>query len=164
MPPTERPTQSPVDRKSVPKTGSSLPATHRVVRRQHRNERTEDYVEAIYRLKEDGEKVRIVSLQSIFGVSHVTVIRALERLEQEGLIRRGKEGIELREKGRLLAISCYERHRTVEKFLRRLGVSKESARRDAEGIEHHLGEETLRAMENFIADQEPGGSTHSAGG
>lgn len=137
--------------KSPPASAHSQPATHRAVRRQHRVERMEDYVEAIYRLEEEGTEVRIVALQGVFGVSHVTVIRALDRLAKEGLVSRGKKGIRLLEKGRRLAIACYERHRTVEAFLRALGVSAEVARRDAEGIEHHLGGETLAAMERFVA-------------
>jgi DtxR family transcriptional regulator, manganese transport regulator len=39
----------------------------------------------------------------------------------------------------------------VEKFLLHLGVSAATARVDAEGIEHHVSVETLRAMGRFIA-------------
>ncbi|TIR94679.1 MAG: transcriptional regulator MntR, partial [Mesorhizobium sp.] len=38
------------------------------------------------------------------------------------------------------------RHETVEAFLRSLGVSAETARIDAEGIEHHVSAETLDAF------------------
>ena len=36
-------------------------------------------------------------------------------------------------------------------FLLALGVSEETARIDSEGIEHHVSEETLRAMARFLA-------------
>ncbi|MDI5811249.1 hypothetical protein MJM95_28445, partial [Salmonella enterica subsp. enterica serovar Anatum] len=36
-----------------------------------------------------------------------------------------------------------ERHQIVENFLLVLGVSPEIARRDAEGMEHHVSQETL---------------------
>ncbi|MCC5788044.1 MAG: GntR family transcriptional regulator [Opitutales bacterium] len=124
---------------------------HRAVRLQHRDERTEDYVEAVYLLSQRGDGVRVVDLQEVFGVSHVTVIRALEKLEKEGLVERGSKGIALTRKGEKLAVECYERHRTVESFLLALGVPENAAREDAEGIEHHLGEETLAAMERFLA-------------
>ncbi|MCH8473830.1 MAG: GntR family transcriptional regulator [Opitutales bacterium] len=124
---------------------------HRAVRLQHRDERTEDYVEAIYLLAQNGKEVRVVDLQGVFGVSHVTVIRALEKLEKEGLVERGSKGIALTVKGTKLALECYERHRTVESFLLALGVPENAAREDAEGIEHHLGAETLAAMERFLA-------------
>jgi DtxR family manganese transport transcriptional regulator len=42
------------------------------------------------------------------------------------------------------------RHEIVLGFLKSLGVSEETAERDAEGIEHHVSEETLRAFERYI--------------
>lgn len=38
------------------------------------------------------------------------------------------------------------------RFLRVLGVSAETAEIDAEGLEHHLSEETLKAMRKFAAE------------
>lgn len=129
------------------------PDAHRAVRLQHRDERTEDYVEAVYLLAQKTAEVRVVDLQGAFGVSHVTVIRALDKLEKDGLVERGDKGIVLTESGQKLAVECYERHRTVESFLLALGVSEEAARGDAEGIEHHLGDETLAAMERFLKNK-----------
>ncbi len=37
----------------------------------------------------------------------------------------------------------------MERFLCALGVSPETARRDAEGIEHHVSAETLEAFRAF---------------
>ena len=42
-----------------------------------------------------------------------------------------------------------ERHQIIENFLLVLGVSPEIARRDAEGMEHHVSEETLDAFRLF---------------
>ncbi|MNT68402.1 Transcriptional regulator MntR [compost metagenome] len=42
------------------------------------------------------------------------------------------------------------RHQTVERFLLALGVDADSARRDAEGIEHHVSEATLAAFDAFL--------------
>lgn len=135
--------------------GSGLTAdAHEAVRGRHRDERTEDYVEALYRLERQGEKTRVVDLQSVFGVSHVTVIRALEKLEADGWLRRSEKGIELTKRGHELARHCYERHEMVEEFLVRLGVSREVAAQDAEGIEHHLSDESLAAMQAYIEEPE----------
>ncbi len=123
---------------------------HRMVRGQHREERTEDYVEAVYRMERKGSSTRVVDLQRVFAVSHVTVIRAVEKLEAEGLLQRGASGIGLTRKGRILGLRCYERHRLVEQFLVSLGIPEETAARDAEGIEHHLSPETLQAMRDQI--------------
>jgi DtxR family manganese transport transcriptional regulator len=96
------------------------------------------------------EAPRVVDLQKVFAVSHVTVIRAVEKLETAGLLRRSSEGIELTPDGRALGQKCYERHLLVESFLVSLGISEETAARDAEGIEHHLSPETLAAMRNHL--------------
>ena len=123
---------------------------HERVRSQHQRERTQDYVEGIYRLTEAGEPVRVSTLQNLFGVSHVTVIRALAQMEAAGLVCREDRIISLSEEGRALAIRCYERHALVEAFLIKLGVSGEIAAADAEGIEHHLSGATLEAMKQFL--------------
>ncbi len=126
---------------------------HRAVRRQHRDERAEDYVETIFRLESSGHAVRVVDLQERFGVSHVTVIRALAKLADDGLVDRGSEGIALTRAGTNLAEACYQRHATVEAFLLALGINPETAARDAEGIEHHLSEESLAALRDFLANR-----------
>jgi DtxR family manganese transport transcriptional regulator len=42
------------------------------------------------------------------------------------------------------------RHRLVVDLLRAVGVPAESAEADAEGIEHHVSEVTLKAFAHFI--------------
>ncbi|WP_288143058.1 iron dependent repressor, metal binding and dimerization domain protein, partial [Salmonella enterica] len=51
--------------------------------------------------------------------------------------------------GEKLAQESRERHQIVENFLLVLGVSPEIARRDAEGMEHHVSQETLDAFLAF---------------
>lgn len=126
---------------------------HERVRRQHQKELAQDYVEAIYSLSRQRETVRVVDLQAVFGVSHVTVIRTLSRLGEQGYVSRSVRGqVELTAVGRSIAEQSYERHELVMRFLRRLGVSETSAAADAEGIEHHLGTETLAAMRRFLGE------------
>lgn len=124
---------------------------HERVRRQHQFELAQDYVEAIFNLSREGGTVRVVDLQAVFGVSHVTVIRTLGRLEEQGYLSRPQRGrIELTEAGRTMARQSHARHQLVTDFLLKLGVSEAAAAADAEGIEHHLGSETLAAMERFL--------------
>jgi DtxR family manganese transport transcriptional regulator len=42
----------------------------------------------------------------------------------------------------------------VVAFLRAIGVGEETAHRDAEGIEHHVSDETLAAFAAFVARQQ----------
>ena len=134
---------------------SASAARHQRVRRQHQRELAQDYVEAIYSMSREGGSVRVVDLQAVFGVSHVTVIRALGRLEEQDFVRRpGRGQIELTTRGRSMAEKAYLRHQLVEAFLVKLGVPSTVAAADAEGIEHHLGDETLAAMKRFIEDKQ----------
>lgn len=124
---------------------------HKRVRRQHSDELAEDYVEAIRELREDGGVARVIDLQGVFGVSHVSVIRALKRLEDRGLVARNpEEGMQLTDSGEKMAEKAATRHALVVEFLRAIGVSAGQAEADAEGVEHHLSAESLRAMQRFI--------------
>ncbi len=124
---------------------------HERVRRQHSDELAEDYVEAIHALRTKSGVARVVDLTRIFGVSHVSVIRALARLEKRDLLHRDPdEGIVLTEEGVSWAVKAAERHSLVVRFLCKIGVSQNQADADAEGIEHHLSGESLRAMESFL--------------
>jgi DtxR family transcriptional regulator, manganese transport regulator len=67
-------------------------------------------------------------------VTHVTVIRTVERLQREGwMTTRPYRSIFLTEAGRRLAAKAKARHQTVIAFLEALGVSPSVARADAEG-------------------------------
>jgi len=48
-----------------------------------------------------------------------------------------------------LAEACRKRHRIVVEFLIALGISPSVAEHDAEGIEHHVSEETLAVFESY---------------
>ncbi len=75
----------------------------------------------------------------------------LKRLAEEGLItQRRYRGIFLTEEGQQLAEQTRRRHEIVEAFLCRLGVDPDTARADAEGIEHHVSEKTLKAFQHFL--------------
>ena len=56
----------------------------------------------------------------------------------------------LTDTGRKLAQDGRRRHEIVEEFLLAIGVASETARIDAEGIEHHVSGETLAAMEAYL--------------
>ena len=127
---------------------------HQRVRKQHSDELTQDYLEAIYNLQQSSSRVRIIDLQKIFGVSHVTIIRALQRMEQKGVLARSeKEGIALTDSGISIAQISKQRHQVIVDFLVKLGVSADQADADAEGIEHHISSETLKAFKNYLIQQ-----------
>jgi len=84
------------------------------------------------------------------GVSQPTVAKMLKRLASVGLIEMIPwRGVFLTPEGEKLAQESRERHQIVENFLLVLGVSQDTARRDSEGIEHHVSEETLERFREF---------------
>lgn len=122
----------------------------RQARAARRLERVEDYVELIDDLIASAGDARQVEIAARLGVAQPTVAKMLKRLDEEGLVsRRPYRGVILTEAGRALAGRARERHQVVENFLCALGVSPETARRDAEGIEHHVSDETLDAFRAF---------------
>jgi len=123
------------------------------VRQAHQSEMAEDYVELIAELIESRGEARPVDLAERFGVRPPTVTKNLSRLKAAGFIRHERyRSIFLTEEGRALAESCRHRHRVVVAFLMSLGIDEETAERDAEGIEHHVSEKTLRAFRHAIAE------------
>jgi DtxR family manganese transport transcriptional regulator len=60
----------------------------------------------------------------------------------------------LADTGQALAERTRARHRIVVDLLVALGVPTEIAEADAEGIEHHVSEATLRGVRSFPANAE----------
>ncbi len=121
------------------------------VRRAHQREMTEDYLELIADLCDATGEARTVDLAERLGVTAATVNAVLQRLAREGLVRKERyRSIFLTENGRTVAERSRERHRLVRDFLLALGVESETAETDAEGIEHHTSDETLRAFRAFL--------------
>src|SRR6202171_5887897 len=107
----------------------------------------EDYVELIADLLASGGEARPTDVARRLGVSHATAIKTISRLKREGLATgRPYRGVFLTASGQELAARVRARHRLVVNVLVALGVPAEAAESDAEGIEHHVSETTLRAF------------------
>ena len=124
----------------------------RVTRKQHLSETAEDYTELIADLIEEHGEARVGKIASALGVSHVTALRTVERLQRDGyVITSPRRPVELTRKGSNLARFSRERHQVVYDLLRAIGVPDKVAAQDVEGIEHHVSKDTLRAMKKFLA-------------
>ena len=122
-------------------------AAVRRTRGEHAQETAQDYVELIAELIAEAGEVRAIDLARRLGVTHVTVGRTIQRLQREGFVTtQPYRSIFLTAAGRRLAQESRRRHEIVVAFLRSLGVSETMAQSDAEGIEHHVSVETLRAF------------------
>lgn len=123
---------------------------HRRTRSDHATETAEDYVEAIADILKEQETCRIADLAKRFSVSHVTVHRIVQRLEDQGLVETEPyQPLTLTPRGRRLAARCKQRHETVYHFLLAIGVDPATAANDAEGIEHHVSAATLRRFQEL---------------
>lgn len=121
------------------------------LRECHQVELAEDYVELIADLTESQGEARAVDIAQRLGVAHPTVVKAIARLQREGLVNsQPYRAVFLTEKGKELAERSRRRHRVVYGFLRAIGVSEATAECDAEGMEHHVSDETLAAFERLI--------------
>ncbi len=96
----------------------------------------------------------MVDIARLLGVSHVTVVRTIARLQRDGLVTaKPYRAIFLTDRGKALAAHSHRRHSVVLRFLESIGVGDRQARIDAEGIEHHVSDETLRALERLLAKE-----------
>ena len=122
------------------------------IRRAHQSEVAEDYVEMISDLIEETGEARTVDLAARFGVTSPTVNAIVRRLQRENLVEtRPYRSIFLTEVGKALAESSRARHRIVRDFLVTIGVPETVAEEDAEGVEHHVSEETLAVFAQITA-------------
>jgi DtxR family manganese transport transcriptional regulator len=114
----------------------------------------EDYVELIADLLAGEGEARPTDIARRLGVSHATAIKSISRLKRAGLATaRPYRGVFLTDKGHALADRVRVRHRLVVDVLRALGVPSEAAEADAEGLEHHVSETTLKAFAQFLKTQ-----------
>ena len=121
------------------------------IRKAHLSEVMEDYVEMIADLIDETGEARAVDLAARFGVTSPTVNATIQRLQREGLVdTRPYRSIFLTEKGASLANACKERHQIVHDFLVSMGVPSDIADADAEGMEHHISDETLALFRKAI--------------
>lgn len=125
------------------------------VRQAHLMEAVEDYVELIDDLIRSTGEARLVDIAFRLGITQPSASKTLARLQRDGFVTSAPyRSIFLTEKGKALADASRERHDLVYRFLCALGVSKETAKHDSEGLEHHVSEETLDVFRSFIQKAE----------
>jgi DtxR family transcriptional regulator, manganese transport regulator len=78
-------------------------------------------------------------------------LKMVRRLYEQGYLNYEKyRGISLTQQGTSVAIDIHNRHSPLTEFLIMIGVNKEIANMDAEGIDHHVHPETLKRLEEFV--------------
>ncbi len=120
------------------------------VRDAHKTENTEDYLEIIADLLNSKGEARIVDIANHLGIAQATANKTIRRLQYQGYIKKEPyRSIFLTLKGQELASISKKKHIIVLTFLKKLGLDPKTAEADAEGIEHHVSNKTLKKMEKF---------------
>jgi DtxR family transcriptional regulator, manganese transport regulator len=137
---------------TTPRKAKLQSAAFKRTRADHSSELAEDYVELIADLIDEKGEARGNEVAIRLGVANATVVKMLKKLMERGLVTQEPyREIMLTGDGWDLAHNGRRRHDIVENFLLTLGVTAETARIDSEGIEHHVSDETLKAMARFTS-------------
>ena len=111
------------------------------------SEAIENYLETIYILSQQQNEVHAIDICSYLSYSRPTVSIVLRQMREHGLVTVNEDNhIFLTEEGHRIASRIFERHEVLTQMLTQLGVSHETAVRDACKIEHDLSEETFEAI------------------
>ncbi len=102
----------------------------------------ENYLQAIYKLKERGERVFPTRLAEVMDVSVATVAGTLKRLGKQGMIQvSDSKEIHFTDRGNEVGESVVRRHRLAECMLTQLlGVEWPRAHMEAHRLEHAISE------------------------
>ncbi len=138
----------PHKKKSRTQRKYSRAAHFRAIRSQHFVEAAEDYTELIADLIESRGEARTGEIAKEMGITHVTALRTIKRLQRDGYVKTSPHRpVELTAKGKKLAAYSKQRHQLLIEFLVKIGVPKNAAAVDVEGIEHHVSPRTLKAIQ-----------------
>ena len=120
------------------------------------SEAIENYLETIYILSKQHSEVHAIDICSYLSYSRPTVSIVLRQMREHGLVTVNEDNhIYLTQEGLAIAEHMYERHELLTNMLIRLGVSRETALRDACKIEHDLSEETFEAIKRHMKGYAP---------
>lgn len=114
-------------------------------------ESLEDYLEIIFLLLQVNKVARVRDIARRKDVKTSSVISALRRLANEGLVDyRAHEFVDLTDDGKRLAFKLYQRHVFLKRFLvNLLQVDPETAEKDACSMEHAISVTSLDRLSAF---------------
>lgn len=115
----------------------------------------ENYLETILMLnKQNNNQTRAIDITNALGFSKPTVSVMLKQLRENGYVLVNEKGyISLTEQGLEIANKIYEKHLVISEALMKIGVSSETAYKDACKIEHDISEETFLKLKKFLENK-----------
>ena len=114
----------------------------------------EEYLEAIYKLQTPDRPLGTTELGKQLSVSPASASEMADRLEEKGLIDKGREkGITLTRKGAKAALQLIRKHRLSERFLVDvLGMDWKDVHEEACRLEHAISPEVESRLEAFLGN------------
>ena len=116
-------------------------------------ESSEDYLERILMLNNEGKKVRSIDLAKSFNYSRASISRAINNLADNGYLDIIDSILILTPKGLEIAQKMLERHTLLSSFFMKIGVSEENAFEDACKIEHDISDETYEKLIKLLKEK-----------
>lgn len=116
----------------------------------------EDYLEAIYLIRQQKDEVRAKDIADRLSVSGASVTGALHALVERDLVNHEPyEGVTLTEQGRSIAQGVCQRHQALYQFfVRVLGLNKDDAEECACKMEHAVPDHVLERFMAFLSFME----------
>ena len=128
----------------------SIKAAHKI-KKLSSTTREEDYLEVIAELVELKGYATTLDISRYMNVSPPSVTKMLQKLDEKKYLEYEKyHGINLTPMGKQVADSIRRKHSKLLEFFEILGIGKEIANQDTEGLEHHLNAKTIRQLRKYI--------------
>lgn len=117
-------------------------------------ERIEEYLEALYKLREEGRQAKTTDIASRLKVSAASVTEMLKKLADSGYVKHESyRGVTLTEKGLKAARKITRKHRLLERFLHDiLNIRVRDVHGQACKMEHALSEDAEKALCRLLSN------------
>lgn len=102
----------------------------------------------------ESERVQAVDIARKMGFSKPTISEWMGKLRRAGLVEIESGNITLTPEGEEAAAKIYERHVTIARILRGIGISEKTAEEDACRIEHYISDETFDCLKRHLAEHD----------
>ena len=128
----------------------SIKAAHQSIDRKT-HIRREDYLEIISELVGLKGYATTLDISRHMNVSPPSVTKMLQKLDKDGYLEYEKyHGINLTSKGNQVAEAIRQKHSTLLEIFEILGIKKDIANQDVEGMEHYLNPKTIKRLRKFL--------------
>lgn len=114
----------------------------------------EDYLKVIYLLRRKKGEVRECDIAEAMGYSKASVCNMVKRLAGQGYITHFRHDVQLTELGLQTAQAILKKYCITKEFMVSvLRIQADTAGKEACHLEHFLSDETIRALQNQLAEK-----------